>query len=176
MKVSLVLTIIGPDRPGIVEALARKAAAHEANWEESRMARLAGQFAGILHVSVPDRGARALGDALRELETQGLRVVLEEIAAVESSEPQRPLRLELVGNDRPGIVREISQVLSRSGVNVDELQTECADAPMSGEVLFRASARLGVPAGVSLDDLQQNLEQIAADLMVDLTLEEPAAG
>jgi glycine cleavage system regulatory protein len=175
MKVSLVLTIIGPDRPGIVESLARKATAHDANWEESRMARLAGQFAGILRVSVPDHEAGPLGDALRELEGQGLRVVIEKIAAIEGTEARRPLRLELVGNDRPGIVREISQVLASHGVNVDELQTECANAPMSGQVLFRASARLGLPADLSLDELQERLERIAGDLMVDLSIEEPAA-
>jgi glycine cleavage system regulatory protein len=172
VKVSLVLTIIGPDRPGIVESLARKAAAHEANWEESRMARLAGQFAGILSVSVPEHEADALTAALGELEGQGLKVVIEKIAAVEADDRYRPLKLELVGNDRAGIVREISHALAQRGVNVDELTTECASAPMSGQVLFRATARLRVPPNVSVDELQASLEKIAGDLMVDLTIDE----
>jgi glycine cleavage system regulatory protein len=172
VNVALVLTVIGPDRPGIVKALAEKAAAFEANWEESRMARLSGQFAGILRISVPEVRADALTAALGELESEGLRVVVEKIADSESVSSYRVLTLALVGNDRPGIVREISQALTRHGVNVEELNTECDSAPMSGQVLFKASARLGVPGNVSLDDLQSGLEKIASDLMVDLSLDE----
>jgi glycine cleavage system regulatory protein len=80
-----------------------------------------------------------------------------------------------VGNDRPGIVREIAQALARRGVNVDELATGCESAPMSGEVLFRATARLDVPEDVTLESLGEELEKIAADLMVDLTLGEPTS-
>lgn len=176
MNVSLVLTVIGPDRPGIVEALADKAAAFEANWEESRMARLSGQFAGILRISVPQARADALTTALAQLEAEGLKVVVEKIAAAGPDERFRTLTLEIVGNDRAGIVREISHELTRRGINVEELNTECDSAPMSGQILFKASARLSVPGDVSIDDLQGSLERIAADLMVDLSLDESTSG
>ena len=84
----------------------------------------------------------------------------------------RTLNLELVGNDRPGILREVAQALARRNVNVDELSTGCESAPMSGEVLFRATARLQVPVDVTVDSLAEELEKIASDLMVDLTLDE----
>jgi glycine cleavage system regulatory protein len=176
VSVSLVLTVIGPDRPGIVEALAEKAAAHGANWEESRMARLAGQFAGILRVSVAEDEADPLTEALAGLEREGLKVVVEKIAAVEADERARSLTLELVGNDRPGIVRQISHALTRRGVNVDELTTECTSAPMSGQTLFKVTARLRLPSGISVDDLQSSMERLAGDLMVDVTLDEVADG
>ena len=170
MRSQLVLTLIGRDRPGLVEALAAQIAKHGGNWEESRMAHLAGKFAGILRVSVPAAAAGALVQALAALEREGLRIV------VESSEPDaktagRRLRLELVGNDRAGIVRDISRALAVRGVNVDELHTRCEDAPMGGGQLFRADALLRLPAETSVDELRVQLEGLADDLMVELSLD-----
>ena len=167
----LVLTVIARDQPGVVEALSQAVAEQEANWLGSRMARLAGEFAGIVEVSVPTDNAAALRDALTALEARGLRVLIQEsIRRTDSGAGWRRLHLELVGNDRPGIVREISQALARRGVNVDELETSCESAAMSGDALFRATADLDVPEGLTLESLGEELEKIAADLMVDLTL------
>ena len=176
MSVHLVLTVIARDKPGIVEALSQAVSDHGANWLGSRMARLAGEFAGIVEVSVPDAQASKLTLALGDLESEGLRIQIEQSSAPESAAAgTRTLQLELVGNDRPGIVREIAQALARRGVNVDELATGCESAPMSGEVLFRTTARLEVPADVTLESLGDELEKIASDLMVDLSLDEAGA-
>ena len=176
MPVHLVLTVIARDKPGIVEALSQAVSDHGANWLGSRMARLAGEFAGIVEVSVPDTRASKLALALRGLESEGLRIQIEQSSAPESAAAgTRTLQLELVGNDRPGIVREIAQALARRGVNVDELSTGCESAPMSGEALFRTTARLEVPADVTLESLGTELEKIASDLMVDLSLDEAGA-
>lgn len=173
MASSLVLTVIGIDKPGLVEVISETVASHEGNWLESRMARLAGRFAGVLRVSVPAERTQALAAALSRLEERGLRVVVETSVEDEGAEPCRGLLLELVGADRPGIVRDISRVLAERGVNVDELASECSSAPMSGEALFRASARLRVPASLPLEELRSRLEALAHDLMVDVTLDEP---
>ena len=170
MQMSLVLIVIGNDRPGIVESLAGPIAAVGANWEESRMARLAGKFAGLLRVSVDDAKAADLESRLSSLAATGLKVVVER--SDEAPAPGRQaLRLELVGNDRPGIVRDVSRVLADQRVNIEELETEVASAPMSGELLFRASARLDVPPTVTLDVLRRQLEALAGELMVDLELD-----
>lgn len=172
---SLVLTVIGPDRPGLVESLASTIAQHGAGWLDSRMSRLAGQFAGILRVGVPSDRAAALYRALMELERSGLRVVVQSGASVEDpaqAGATRGVRLELLGADRPGIVQSVSGALAQRGVNVDELVTECLDAPMSGELLFKATAHLSLPADLDLASLRARIEAIAADLMVDITLEE----
>lgn len=176
MSVHLILTVIARDQPGIVEALSQAISDHGANWLGSRMARLAGEFAGIVEVSAPDAEASELTLALRSLESEGLRIQIEQSRTAESAAAgTRTLNLELVGNDHPGIVREIAQALARRGVNVDELSTGCESAPMSGEVLFRARARLQVPADVTLESLADELEKIASDLMVDLTLDEASS-
>jgi glycine cleavage system regulatory protein len=167
---SIVLTVIGEDKPGLVEWLATLVADHHGNWMESRMARLSGQFAGILHVEVPSTPRAELGLALSHLNERGLQISISSQTSV-GAEPQlQQVTLELVGHDRPGIVRQISRVIAARGVNVQEIETTTDSAPMSGDSLFRARAVLQVPSEVELADLQTDLEQVSHDLMVDITL------
>lgn len=170
---NLVLTLIGPDRPGLVEAVAEAIAAHGGNWLESRMAHLAGKFAGVLRAEVPPERAVALMQALSKLESRGLRIVAEASEAGPPATEQRAMTLELVGLDRPGIVREISQLLAASGVNVEELVTDRTSAPMSGEMLFSARARVHLPASLDVARLRAALERLASDLMVEIRLVDP---
>jgi glycine cleavage system regulatory protein len=165
----LVLTVIAPDQPGLVETLAECVASHGGNWLESSMSRMAGQFAGILRVAVPATGHAGLVNALEGLAAQGIRVQV----AHSGSDPAgswRAIELDLVGNDRPGIVRDITRLLAGLGVNLERLSSDIAPAPMSGEMLFHASALLAVPLTLSQDSLQQALETLADDLMVELSL------
>lgn len=173
MRTSLVVTVIGEDRPGIVEQVSDLVLAAEANWEESRMARLAGKFAGIVRVSVDPARAAGLTAGLAGLEAHGLKVVVEPSGAAGDS-GYRTIGLELVGNDRPGIVRDISRVLAHRGVNIEELETGITNAPHSGDALFHAHARLRTPSTVAPDELRSILESLAVDLMVDLTLDDGA--
>ena len=171
MSTSLVVTVIGNDRPGIVERLSEVVLTAGANWEESRMARLAGKFAGILRISVAAANADALASVLRALTSDGLTIVVESSAEARA-ETFRTVRLELVGNDHPGIIRDISKVLAQHQVNIEELETGVSGAPMSGEQLFRARAHLRLPAAVTTDWLRERLEALAGELMVDVTLDE----
>jgi glycine cleavage system regulatory protein len=173
---SLVLTVLGDDKPGLVEALASTVTAHGGNWLESRMAHLAGKFAGILRVSVPEPNAETLLTALQGLAPYGLRVMAERSLADAPAQGYQWLRLNVVGRDRPGIVRDISQALAQRRINIDEFQTALTSAPMSGEALFTATAQLRVPASVIVTELQAHLEQLAHDLMVDVVLEDVPAG
>jgi len=165
----LVVTVIARDKPGLVEQLAKCVAEHGGNWLESRMARMAGQFAGILRVAVPAAAHGELAAALQGLEGQGIRVQLAPCGA-EPGSGWRSIRLELVGNDRSGIVRDITRLLAEHGVNLESLDTEVVPAPMSSEPLFHAEAQLAVPPGLPLDVLQERLETLADDLMVELIL------
>jgi len=169
MHVSYVMTIIGADRPGLVGQLAAVIADHGGNWLASRMARLGGQFAGIVQVQIPAELEQKFLAALQALETHGLSVRVQQDHA--PALPDRQLAtIEVVGHDRPGIVRQISQVLAQQQVNIEELTTTCESAPMSGEELFRATAQVQLPATGELRQLQQALEQIASDLMVDINI------
>lgn len=170
---ALTLTLIGRDRPGLVRALSERIAVAGGNWLESRMARLAGQFAGILLVEVPEGEVERLTQDLRELDREGLQVTVVPVAAEPAPEPRRyrPLVLELVGQDHPGIVRQIAQALADRGVNIEELETRVETGSFSGESLFRATARLQVPEDLDSDTLRLVLETLANELMVDASLE-----
>lgn len=169
---TLVLTLIGPDRPGLVEQVAACIARHEGNWEESQLVRLSGQFAGIVRVQVPDGMRATLRTALAEL--PDLELVVTD-ARDEVGTPQT-LRLDLIAADRPGIIREISKALASLGVNLVELDSQTERAPMSGEPLFRLQAKMVAPAHVSSTQLRNALEGIANELMAELNLAEGPAG
>jgi len=172
MQRLLVMTVIGQDRPGLVDSVAALVAEHGGNWLESRMSRLGGQFAGILRVEVPSGNEPPLVAALKQLEARGLTVVVHPDQPNPAPAAARQSVLEIVGQDRPGIVREISHALASFGVNVEELRTECASAAMSGETLFKAHARLSLPASCDAAQIRQQLERIAADLIVEISLAE----
>ena len=171
---TLVLTVIGDDRAGLVDALAGPIAAHGGNWDRSHMARLAGKFAGIVVVSVPDERTDALTAELRTLAAQGLLDVSVAIASTDAPKTDDDLlQLRLIGQDRPGIVREVASALAQQNVSIEELETSAASAPMSGELLFEAVATLRVPAGTDPADVRSILESIANELMVELDVSEP---
>lgn len=175
MRQTLVMTLIGRDRPGLVEAVAGIVGQHGGNWEESRMVRLAGEFAGLLRIQVAEERATDLEKALGNME--GLSVLLARAPEPgDAADGTRVLELEVVGQDHPGIVHRLAQTLAAGGVNVEELETEVVDAPMSGEQLFRARARLRAPDALGLEELRLELERLAADIIVEVRLEEPKSG
>ena len=170
MTQHLVLTVIGDDRPGLVGELSAAISAHQGNWLESSMAQLAGKFAGIVEVAVAPAQAEALKDALGRL--AGLKVSIESAAPQKSVLTGRRLKLALVGHDRIGIVREVSQVLANHAVNVESLDTHTSSAPMSAAILFHAVAELTAAPNLDVGALTAELERISNDLMVDITLDE----
>ncbi|KUG59334.1 amino acid-binding ACT protein [Serinicoccus chungangensis] len=173
---TLVITVIGDDRPGLVNVLADVVAAHGGSWERSQLAELAGKFAGIVTVDVPDSRSQALAEALGSLggvlETTVHLVGEDEPAASAPSGPEGDLlHLDLVGNDRPGIVKEITGILAGHQVSVEDLQTKVVPAPQAGGDLFAARVRLRAPAGTDLSTLRQSLEELAAELLVDMSFD-----
>ncbi len=174
MQRMLVMTIIGPDRPGLVESVAQLVTGYGGNWLESRMSRLGGQFAGILRVEVPEEKEAPLLRALEGLKAQGLTVVAQGDQPPPLTSGARTNLLEVVGQDRPGIVNQISRALAKHDVNVEDLHTECGSAAMSGETLFKARARLSIPPSCDIAELRNELEKIAADLIVEISLADVA--
>lgn len=161
----LILSVMAADRPGIVERIAVVVANHNGNWQESRLATMAGRFAGIIRVSLEQEHYGELQAALQALRDEGLNVQIEvgdsDAEAVESH------WIEVIGNDRSGIVREVTRALAAEQVNVIDLATEVEPASMSGGLLFHARLELGLTPGQSMDAVIQALEALSPDLMVD---------
>ena len=173
MTNTMVFTFVGADKPGLVQQLAQTVAQHGGNWLESRMSELAGQFAGIVQVAVSDAQLPDLRAALSALSGRDLTIV------VAVSEPRvadtdncRNLRLSIIGNDRPGIVREVAVALAARQINVREMETTVSSAPMSGVPLFEALAHIQVPRTLDLAELNSQLDAVADALTLDIDLEE----
>ncbi|MGO9817630.1 MAG: glycine cleavage system protein R [Acidocella sp.] len=168
MTTSLVLTFIGPDRPGLVNAISEKIAAGGGSWLESRLVHLAGQFTGIVLVRAPANAAPGLTAALAELQADGLSVTVAEGRETAPAQDFETLSLEVLGHERPGIVRDVTQTLRKLGVNIEELSSTIESAPFTGEEMFRATLTVSVPAHVAVDDVRHSLEKLADEIMVDL--------
>lgn len=166
---TLILTIVGLDRPGLVAWVADAVDAHGGNWENSQLAELAGVFAGIVQVSAPDERTAELTSALQSLE--GLTVTVHTGSDAAKTATSQPVSLQILGNDRPGIVREISAVLSAHHLSIDDMATTTRDAAMAGGRLFEASVTAEVPSGADLEALRADLERLASEIQVDITLD-----
>jgi glycine cleavage system regulatory protein len=169
MKSLLVVTITCPDRPGIVERVTDVVVGHGGNWEESRLARLGGDFAGIVLVSVAKDRADELTKALTSLTNSEMTVAVRGASPKAQATPQGSLcTLRVEGADHEGIVHQISAYLAKQGVNVEGMETEIVAAPMSATPLFHMEAQIAVPATLSINELRKNLQPIADQLGVGI--------
>lgn len=172
MNCSLVLSILSEDKPGIVETLAAAISENGGSWQESRMTHLAGKFAGILQVNVAEENLAQLKSALTALEAKGIAIIVAEVSDQASSEPTKVMHFTLVGNDRTGIVKELSQAFASHQINMDQLETDCSSMPWTGDPMFTARGTLNIPQDADLDSLQDQLDDIADNLGVDIELDE----
>lgn len=175
LTTTLVLTVMGDDRPGLVNAIADKTTAFDANWLDTRLVSLEGKFAGIVLVSVPQAREDAMVDALQSLRSNSLSLMLERRADVAALSPARALKLELVSHDRPGIVREIAGLLAGNKISIEELETDFVSGSFSGENLFKARARLRAPLELDVVVLRDMIENLANELMADISIDEGVA-
>jgi glycine cleavage system regulatory protein len=169
MKTYLVVTITCPDRPGIVERITEVLVAQGANWEESRLARLGGDFAGIVLVSVSPDKADVLTAALTGLADGQMTVLVKPTRpAAEAAAGGDLYQLRLTGADHEGIVHKVAAYLASRGINVEAMETEVVPAPVTATPLFQMEAQIKAPRGLTLADLQVNLTRIGEELGADI--------
>lgn len=166
---NIVITFMADDKPGLVNLLSSTVSEHNGNWLDSSMSRLGGKFTGIVVIQLAQEKVEDLQTALAELAQSGMHVHSEVSEQAEESTSYTEIMLDLVGHDKPGIVRDISAVLARNQVNVIKLQSQLEPGSMSSELLFKAQGKVLVPESTDLDELQEALEAIASDLLVDIS-------
>jgi glycine cleavage system regulatory protein len=171
MNTSIVLTIMADDQPGIIQTVSSTLHKHGGSWTQSSMSSLAGQFAGILLATVPIENSTACRKELHGLESQGLRVIARICDQTAETEASHEYTLDLLGNDRPGIVHEITTVLANHNVNVKSLETVVEAASMGGGEIFKTKAELLVPESADIDALEDDIENLANDLMVNISFD-----
>ncbi len=168
MSAFFIVSIMSDDRTGLVETLSSIVSEHKGNWLESRMAHLAGKFAGIVHIQIASSHSDALQASLEALNTQGWMINIERRDTQVKHVNQADAQLSIVGNDRPGIVKEVSQVLAKLHVNVLELSTSFESAAMTAEALFKTEAHIQLPVNLDIQEVADQLEELSNDLMVEV--------
>ena len=168
MTIRIILTVLGSDRPGLTQALAGAVLEAGGNWLESHLSHLGGKFVGSVLVELPEGQAAALEQAVHRVDASGLQVAIV-FAGEEAAARGGGLTLELVGQDRPGIVREVTAVLAGLGANIEDFSSGTQPSAHSGGQLFKAEARVTLPEGVSAEQVQQALEAISGEIMVDFS-------
>ncbi len=171
MNQSVILTVVGSDRPGLTRAIADAVYAAGGNWLESHLSRLGGKYVGSVLVDLPADRLGELESAARAIDAVGLTVTIVPAAAEGERAAGQSLGIEIVGQDRPGIVREVTTVLAGLDVNIEDFTTEIEGSAWSGAPLFRGRAKLLLPASVSTDQLREALECISGEIMVDFTMQ-----
>ena len=171
---SVILSVSGSDRPGLTQALAAAVLTAGGNWLESHLSRLGGLYVGSVRVELDPARIEDLRSAVRAVDAQGLEVRI--APAIEHAPPPGDaLQFALVGQDRPGIVHQVTATLSDLAVNIEAFDSQVAAEPHSGAPLFHMHARLRLPAHLPAADVQAALEAISAEIMVDISLT-PADG
>ena len=168
---TVVISFIADDKPGLVNLISTTVSQHDGNWLESSLSHLAGKFAGVVVVQISAEKAEALIGSLKALSDKGIRLNAEIASSGTSEIEYRAATLDLIGHDKPGIVRDISNTLAQMGVNLAKLTTEIAPGSMSSELLFKAQGQLQIPTTTDIHDLQEAIERLASDLMVDIEIE-----
>ncbi len=172
MKSKFIVTVVSSDKPGVVESIANCVKNCEGNWLESRLAQMAGKFAGVISVSIPTAEADNLKLQLENLKAEkNIHAFLDNASELESSHYEGlEVGFSVSGPDRVGIVQELSKAISDRNINLQTLSSEISSMPYSGEPLFSASGKLTVPTNVGLNELNDSLNQIADSLGVDFSL------
>ena len=162
----LIIAIMGQDRPGLVDALAKSVYAHEGNWQGSSFARMAGQFTGFVEVHVEESHRDSLIAALNDIKDLNVMSVA---SVKEDASSQQTLSVEVMGNDKPGIVQELTHILNQFNLNIVSFDSRCESAPNWGNLMFKATATISVPEQFDEDALQSALESVANDFVVEIT-------
>jgi glycine cleavage system regulatory protein len=170
MTTRIILTVLGSDRPGLTQALAGAVLEAGGNWLESHLSHLGGKFVGSVLVELPEGQAAALEQAVHRVDASGLQVSIV-FAGEEPPSRGRALTVELVGQDRPGIVREVTSVLAGLGANIEDFSSGTEPSAHSGGRLFKAEARLTLPENLTAERVQEALEAISGEIMVDFSFE-----
>ncbi len=169
MSTSLILTICAHDRPGIMSNLSSTVSEHGGNWLQSRMARLAGQFAGIARVEIAKEDIPAFETAMQSLQRDGISIQIHPEGDISDQPFTRCMKVDIFGNDRRGIVSQLTQAIAQTGANIEELNTSIESAPMSGHPIFHASGIVCLPDQLEDETFITAIENLSDDLNVEIS-------
>ncbi|MBN2160202.1 MAG: ACT domain-containing protein [Spirochaetes bacterium] len=174
MKAYLVLTAIGPDRPGLVDEISAFLSSKKINIEESRMAVLGGEFAVILLASGEPGIIDRFGAEFNALQKNtGLSIQIKPTMSPGERRvaPSFPHRLEATSMDHPGIVHYITSILHKRNINIESLESRVTNAPLSGAPIFKMICIINIPAEEKMSSIRKELEKLGDKMDIDIEME-----
>ncbi len=162
---AMVLTLIGDDKPGLIDSIAQCIIDAQGNWLKSSFCQLSGQFAGFVEVMLPKDKHNDLVRACHQL--SHLKITLVPTQNREET-LDLPATILVTANDRQGIVSDIASTLKQFDINITEMNTQCGSAPNWGSPLFTAKVKITMADGTDLDSVKAAIEDITDDLMVEI--------
>jgi len=167
MPKNIVLTLTGRDKVGIVENVTSVIAKRDGNVESSRMARLGGEFAMLMLITLSDKEFANLDQDFQQLRGEGYQVsVLQTEDDSKKYAGWLPYEIEVTGADHEGIIHDISHHLAVQGINIENMDTSSTPAPMSGTPLFMMKGVVLVPPKLNFHAWSNALEEIGDKLNV----------
>ena len=172
MPKRFVLTLTGSDRIGVVQHVTESILECGGDVQASRMARLGGEFAMLLLVSIPDSETERLSSKVEDLSGEGFKVSHTETewGVAARRKDWLPYQIKVRGANHEGIIHKISEHLSEQGINIESVDTSVVPAPMSGAPLFAMEAIVVVPPDLPKHKWQDELEETADHLNVELEI------
>jgi glycine cleavage system transcriptional repressor len=170
MRKSLVLTLTGADRVGLVDDISKLLLEYDGNVESSRMARLGGEFAVLMMVTAPEDKFEVMREAVRALRDEGFKVTTRETqrGASQKFSGWLPYRVTVYGADHEGIIHNISHYMAEQGINIESMETGMTPAPWSGTMLFTMNAIVLAPPHLSGTEWREDLAEVGDKLNVDI--------
>jgi glycine cleavage system transcriptional repressor len=177
-KNHLILTAVGPDQVGLVKKLSEFISSRGCNIEDSKMAVFCGEFAVIILITGESGSLFKIANDYRELEVQtALTISIKTPSSRKAAPSYLPYQLTASCMDHPGIVYQLSGVLSGLGINIESMETKTYAAPDSGTPIFRLKANIAVPSQVNINALRERFSEIQREenIDVELSLVHPSA-
>ncbi len=167
----VVISVIGHDRPGLVNDLAKLAADLNLSIEDSRMTVLGGEFAVLMSVAGGDLALQRLETKLDRLATElDLAWLLRRTGERADVEGRVPYTVSVTAMDHPGIVHKVASFFSSRDINIYNLDTVSERAAHTGTPIFSLVMEVELPPDVRIAELRDAFFYFCDDHDLDAEL------
>ncbi|WP_028864060.1 glycine cleavage system protein R [Psychromonas aquimarina] len=164
MNVQIMVTVSGSNQTDLVKVLSEKTHALDGKWLNSRISHIDDYFAGLIKIEIKAENVATL---LSEFKALDIHVEAVEQGSVSQTKSTH-LNLSIDAKDRPGLVSQISQVLSENSIKVEDMQCHRLGLPDIGGTVFTSQFKIAVSDSFNKDQLINSLQEIDTDLVIDL--------
>lgn len=171
MRSYVVISSMGPDRPGLAKDIAEFFTARGINIERSRGCVLGNEFGMIILTSGKTDDIERLIkdlDSLREKTKLDIYVRKTKAPGHRDVLPSIPYKLIATSIDHPGIIHQICKSLQTRKVNIDDISTNVNNNPVTGANTFQMVCYFSLPPAIKIIDLKNDFNRISDEYNIDI--------